>query len=247
MDDQPLIPAEPGPAAAPEATPETAPPATTWQRMVALLGIGILVGLGAGWLLFRDAGPGAPRAAAPGDAPRAESHGVDVTNDPVLGPDDAPVTIVEFSDFDCPFCSRFATETAPRLRAQYGDRVRWVFLNYPLRSIHPRAYEAALAGECAHEQDRFWEWYDAMFSGRYDTTPGGLRAAAAAIGLDGKRFHACLNDAEHAQEVAADMREAEKFSIFGTPTFFINGRRLEGAQPAEAFAAVIDQALADES
>lgn len=211
-------------------------------RALSLLLIGLLAGLGLGWVLFRDAvAPGSARSAVEGA--RIESHGVDVTNDPVLGPEDAPVTIVEFSDFECPFCQRFATRTAPVLRAQYGDQVRWIFVNLPLRSIHPRAYEAALGGECAHEQGRFWPWYDTMFSGQFDTSDEGLKGAASAIGLDPKRFAECLANADYATEVAADLREAEKFYILGTPTFFINGQRIEGAQPAEAFAAVIDSIL----
>ena len=229
---------------------ETEPPAAAGSgvaRAASLLVIGLLVGLGAGWILFHEetgAGAGAAAQAEPlGDGSAAESHGVDVTNDPVLGSAGAPVTIVEFSDFDCPFCTRFATQTAPLLRRHYGDRVRWVFVNLPLRSLHPRAYDAALAGECAHAQEGFWAWYDAMFSGQFDSSERGLTAAARSIGLDADRFEQCLERADYASEVAADLREAEKFYIFGTPTFFINGQRLEGAQPPEAFATVIDSIL----
>jgi protein-disulfide isomerase len=216
-------------------------------RVASLLGIGLLVGLGVGWVLFHEESGGGASQAAPtaamGDGSRVESHGVEITNDPVLGRGDAPVTIVEFSDFDCPFCTRFATQTAPPLRRHYGDRVRWVFVNLPLQSIHPRAFDAALAGECAHAQNQFWPWYDAMFSGRFDSSESGLASAAQSIGLDTERFAQCVEDAEYASEVAADLREAEKFYILGTPTFFINGHRLEGAQPPEAFAAVIDSIL----
>ncbi|MFN2421164.1 MAG: DsbA family protein [Gemmatimonadota bacterium] len=227
---------------------EVEPPAAAGggvARAASLLVIGVLVGLGAGWILFHEeAGAGAAAQAEPlGDGSAAESHGVDVTNDPVLGSEGAPVTIVEFSDFDCPFCTRFATQTAPLLRRHYGDRVRWVFVNLPLRSLHPRAYDAALAGECAHAQEGFWAWYDAMFSGQFDSSERGLTAAARSIGLDADRFEQCLERADYASEVAADLREAEKFYIFGTPTFFINGQRLEGAQPPEAFATVIDSIL----
>jgi protein-disulfide isomerase len=241
--------AETHPAAGPPRY-ESEPPAAAGggaARAASLLVIGVLVGLGAGWLLFHEeagSGAGAAAQAEPlGDGSAAESHGVDVTNDPVLGSADAPVTIVEFSDFDCPFCTRFATQTAPLLRRHYGDRVRWVFVNLPLRSLHPRAYDAALAGECAHAQEGFWAWYDAMFSGQFDSSERGLTAAARSIGLDADRFEQCLERADYASEVAADLREAEKFYIFGTPTFFINGQRLEGAQPPEAFAAVIDSIL----
>lgn len=251
--DEPLGPDEPRSETSPDAgfldepvfpramEPAPAAPRSGAGRTLALLAIGLLGGLGAGYLLFRSEPVPVPSASATGGG--AESFGVDVTNDPVLGRDDAPITIVEFSDFDCPFCTRFATQTAPRLRAQYGQDIRWVFVNLPLQGLHPRAYEAALAGECAHDQDRFWAWYDAMFSGRFDSSNEGLAAAAREIGVNMGRWEQCVAQADHAGEVAADLREAEKFYILGTPTFFVNGHRLEGAQPAEAFAAVIDSIL----
>ncbi|MDX1623843.1 MAG: thioredoxin domain-containing protein [Gemmatimonadota bacterium] len=219
-------------------------------RMASLVVVGLVLGLAAGWIVWRgEPGPtgevpGPPVRTSP--SPETVVEGVDVTNDPTLGPADAPVTIVEFSDFECPFCTRFANRTAPALRRQYGDRIRWIFVNNPLRSIHPDAYDAALAGECAAAQDRFWDFYDAMFAGGTDASDPAVRSAAGKIGLDMEEFEACWRDARYAEELAADMREAQKFYILGTPTFFINGRRLEGAQPPEAFAAVIDSILASE-
>jgi protein-disulfide isomerase len=215
-------------------------------RTAILVGAAALVGLAAGWLAFRTSD------GATGDRPAVESgvdivEGVDVSHDPVLGPADAPVTIVEFSDFECPFCSRFARETAPALRRQYGDDIRWIFVNYPLQSIHPNAYEAALAGECAAEQERFWPFYDALFSGRYQLTRGDYARAAAEIGLDEPRFEACYENADPAAEVALDIEEGQKFYILGTPTFYVNGKRMEGAQRPEAFAAVIDSILSQGS
>ena len=215
-------------------------------RAASLLVVGAIAGLAIGWLAWRasDAPPSAPAAGVPA-AGVEYVEGVDVSNDPVLGPADAPVTIVEFSDFECPFCSRFAQQTAPALRRQYGDSLRWIFVNYPLRSIHPNAYEAALAGECAAEQDRFWPFYDALFSGRYPLSASGYDDAAREAGLDTRRFETCYENADHAAEVALDMKEGEKFYILGTPTFYVNGKRMEGAQRPEAFAAVIDSILSD--
>ncbi|CAN5145797.1 hypothetical protein BH18GEM1_BH18GEM1_03960 [soil metagenome] len=215
-----------------------------------LVVVGVLLGLAVGWVVWRgvrDSPAGADSDAAaplPGAAAGTVFEGVDISNDPVLGPEDAPVTIVEFSDFECPFCSRFARQTAPRLRSQYGDDIRWIFVNNPLQSIHPRAYDLALAGECAHEQEKFWEWYDAAFSDRYGTSDGGIAMAAQSIGLDEARFESCYREADHAAEVAADLAEAQKFYILGTPTFFLNGQRIEGALPAETFATTIDSILA---
>ena len=214
-------------------------------RTVGWIALGLIAGLAAGWLVWRGG------EASPGDGSAPESaagveyvHGVDVSNDPVLGPPNAPITIVEFSDFECPFCSRFARSTAPALRRQYGDRIRWIFVNYPLRSIHPNAYEAALAGECAADQGRFWPFYDALFSGRHPLSGDGYAAVAGEIGLDEERFETCYRNADPAHEVLLDIQEGEKFYILGTPTFYVNGKRMEGAQRPEAFAAVIDSILA---
>ncbi len=240
----PIGPPPEPPIGPPTGPPPPAPEAGRLASAAALVTLGLLAGLAVGWVLFRS--EPSPTGATPMGqvAGVTGAFGVDVTNDPELGPPDAPITIVEFSDFDCPFCTRFATRTAPQLRRQYGDRIRWVFLNLPLQSIHPRAYDAALAGECAHEQTKFWEWYDAMFSGRFDSSRAGLARAAQSIGLDPERFDQCLTHAEYASEVAADVREADKFFINGTPTFFVNGQRLSGAQPAEVFATIIDSLLA---
>jgi protein-disulfide isomerase len=209
-----------------------------------MLVLGVLIGLGIGWLAWRET-PGSGRAVAAG--PSSEStvlvHGVDVGADPVLGPENAPITIVEFSDFECPFCEKFARETAPALRRQYGDKIRWIFVNNPLQSIHPKAYDLALAGECAHEQGLFWQWYDVIFSGRFGTDDEAVAAAGRAIEVDEEQFEACYRNADHAAEVATDLKEAQKFYILGTPTFFVNGQRLEGALPAEVFAEVIDELL----
>jgi protein-disulfide isomerase len=205
---------------------------------------GMVFGLAIGWVAWHG-GPGSSATAAGGTGPSAGSYveGVDVSHDPIMGPDDAPVTIVEFSDFECPFCQRFATRTAPLLRRQYGENVRWIFVNLPLQSIHPRAYDAALAGECVAEQGMFWDYYDALFSGRWAMSDEGLTAAAVAVGVESDRFTECFQSAHFAAEVAADLKESRKFYILGTPTFFVNGRRLEGAQPPEAFAAIIDSIL----
>jgi protein-disulfide isomerase len=211
-------------------------------RTAVLVAAGVLAGLAVGWLAFRQS-EGAAGSRPPVAAGIAIVEGVDVSHDPVLGPAGAPVTIVEFSDFECPFCSRFARETAPALRRQYGDQIRWIFVNYPLQSIHPNAYEAALAAECATEQERFWPYYDALFSGRFELSSSGYAAAAKEVDLDPERFDACYRNADHAEEVALDIKEGGKFYILGTPTFYVNGRRMEGAQRPEAFAAVIDSIL----
>lgn len=237
---------EPGPEA-----PERGARGLGLGRGAGLLIVGLLAGLAVGWLAWQSgggtsvSGSGPMNAVDPGE--RATVEGVEVTRDPVLGPDDAPVTIVEFSDFECPFCARFANNTAPALRRQYGDRIRWIFVNNPLQSIHPRAYDAGLAGECAAEQEKFWDFYGAAFSGRYGLSNAGLMDIGREIGVEMERYRTCFENAEYADEMAEDIKEGQKFYILGTPTFFINGHRLEGAQPPEAFASVIDSILAEGS
>ena len=222
-------------------------------RGAGLLVVGLLAGLAVGWLAWHG---GDGRGSQPSGSERMNTvepderkmvEGVDVTLDPVLGPEDAPVTIVEFSDFECPFCARFANNTAPALRRHYGDKIRWIFVNNPLQSIHPRAYDAGLASECAAEQDAFWDFYDAAFSGRYGLSNADLMEIGRDIGVDMEQYRSCYESAEYAEEMAEDIKEGQKFYILGTPTFFINGRRMEGAQPPEAFATVIDSILQAES
>lgn len=239
MDDSPVTPEVP-------AAPSVGDRQRGLGPAASMLVLGILIGLGIGWLAWRGT-PGSGPAVAAGPLPTSAGstlvHGVDVSADPILGPENAPITIVEFSDFECPFCKKFARETVPALRRQYGDKIRWIFVNNPLQSIHPKAFDLALAGECAHEQGHFWEWYDVMFSDRFGTNDEAVEAAGRAIGVDEERFNACYLNADHAAEVAADLKEAQKFYILGTPTFFVNGQRLEGALPAEIFAEVIDEIL----
>ena len=249
MDDPSLIDPSPSESISPEPT-SNEPPQRDGRggfRTAGLIAVGALVGIAIGWIAWRGSDSGAGSSVS-GAAPTTGvelADGVDVSHDPVLGSADAPVTIVEFSDFECPFCSRFATQTAPALRRQYGDRIRWIFVNYPLRSIHPNAYEAALAGECAAEQGRFWPFYDEIFSGRHPLSGSGYSDAAGAIELDEERFETCYRNGDHAEEVALDIKEGEKFYILGTPTFYVNGKRMEGAQRPEAFALVIDSLLAE--
>lgn len=191
-----------------------------------------------------DLGAGGPtvEAAAEVDAP-AESlasagpeapAGVNISNDPRLGSPTAPVTVVEFSDFQCPHCATFHTEIFPALRSLYGDQVRWVFVNrfFPQ---HDMAERAAMAGECAARQGRFWEFADPVFRDQENLSRSMLDDIAAQIGLDPASYRSCMDNAETASEVAADQAEGERLRVDGTPTFFINGRRVVGAQPVEVW------------
>lgn len=170
---------------------------------------------------------------------------VDVSpdDDPAWGPENAKVTVIEFSDFQCPYCRRFHEETLPQLRALYGDRIRFVYRDLPLTSIHGFAQGAAEAAECANEQGRFWEYHDLLFQNQTALQTPDLKAYAARLGLNQAAFDACVDSHKYADEVNADIDDASAAAVTGTPTFFINGRRLVGAQPLSAFQQAIDAAL----
>ena len=174
------------------------------------------------------------------DAPRSEVA-VD-PDDPALGPASAPVTIVEFSDFQCPFCQRVAP-TLKRVRDAYGDRVRIVWKDFPLTSIHPQAFKAAEAAQCAREQGKFWEYHDRLFGNQQALQVESLKKYAADAGLDAAKFASCLDTAKYAERVQAQMGVGAKLGVNSTPAVFINGRLLTGAQPYETFVAVIDEEL----
>jgi len=161
---------------------------------------------------------------------------------PAMGPADAKVTIVEFSDFQCPFCSR-AKEVVDKVMADYKGKVRLVFRDYPL-PFHDKATKAAEAGQCANEQKKFWEMHDYMFANQDGLAVEQLKAGAKSKGLDAKQFDACLDSGKFASNVQEDLKAGQALGVEGTPHFFINGRVLSGAQPYEKFKEVIDSELA---
>jgi protein-disulfide isomerase len=174
------------------------------------------------------------------EEPRTE---VEVAGHPAKGPETAPVTIVEFSDFECPFCSR-VVPTIDQVRGRYGDKVRIVFRQFPLNSIHPNAQKASEASLCANDQGKFWEMHDAMFADQKKLSIADLKATAARLGLDAAKFDACLDGGTYSERVAADVKAGSEAGVSGTPAIFINGRMLSGAQPFEALSKVIDEELA---
>lgn len=176
---------------------------------------------------------------------------IDVDDNPAKGPADAKVLIVEFSDFQCPYCARFTQQTLPSILSEYSDRVRFVFMNFPLTSIHPDALKAAEASECAYDQGAFWEYHDLLFQNQSALDVESLKSYAASLGLNTNEFNDCLDSGEKTDDVEKDMTAAQKavqeanLDRFGTPAFFINGKHFGGAQPFEAFKQVIDAALAE--
>jgi protein-disulfide isomerase len=164
-------------------------------------------------------------------------------NNPSKGPAGAPVTVVEFSDFQCPFCAR-VTPTLKKLEEAYAGKIRIVFRDLPLLSIHKNAAVAAEAAACANEQGKFWDMHDRLFANQAKLTAPELKEHAAALGLDTAAFNTCLDSGKYTAEWRKDSEEANRLGLSGTPAFFINGRLLSGAQPYEAFAQVIDEELA---
>ncbi|MFQ5620919.1 MAG: DsbA family protein [Candidatus Nanoarchaeia archaeon] len=192
------------------------------------------------------AGPAAAPTARPSvPTPNPTIDMKTVVDDGVYkGDKDAPVTIVEFSDFECPFCGRFYRDTLPQITEKYINtgKVRFVYRNFPL-SFHPNAQKAAEAAECAEDQDKFWEMHDLLFgkgvSGGVDT----FKQFAVSLGLDTSEFNNCLDSGKHASEVQKDFRDGQAAGISGTPGFVINGKLLSGAQPFAVFQQAIEDAL----
>ncbi len=164
-------------------------------------------------------------------------------DDPIKGSADAPITIIEFADFQCPFCQRHAQETYPQLVAQYGDKIRFIYKDFPLSSIHPEAYPAAIAGQCALAQNAFWDYHDLLFSGRLELGRETYLAYATELGLDIDAFTTCLDNQTYAQSVQEDYNIGTDLGVSSTPTFFINGIAVVGAQPFSLFSQIIDYEL----
>ncbi len=161
---------------------------------------------------------------------------------PALGPESAAVTIVEFSDFQCPYCSRIVP-TLKQVAENYAEDVRLVFRQFPLHSIHPEAQKAAEASLCASDQDKFWEMHDSMFENQSALAVADLKSQAAELGLDATAFNECLDSGRYAKQVDDDLAAGISAGVSGTPAVFINGRFLSGAQPYEAISAIIDDEL----
>jgi len=161
---------------------------------------------------------------------------------PSRGPEDAPITLVEFSDFECPFCVR-VLPTLDQVEETYGDQVRIVYRQFPLNAIHPNAQLSAEASLCADAQGKFWEMHDAIFEARGKADAEQLKTIAAGLGLDSEIFDGCLDSREFRDRVLEDMEAGRQAGVTGTPALFINGRFLSGAQPFSVVSRVIDDEL----
>jgi protein-disulfide isomerase len=194
----------------------------------------------------------AQQAAAQGAGGQAEApqevqrYPVPEDDDYVFGSADAPITIIEFSDYECPFCQRWHNEAWPQIKAKYGDQIRLVYRDFPLESIHPNATAAAEAANCAGEQDQYYQYNELLFSGQKPLELATYEAYAQVIGLDMDAFNTCVAERRYQQEVQDDLSFASEFGVRSTPTFFINGLAVVGAQPFEVFDQIISMELAGE-
>lgn len=160
---------------------------------------------------------------------------------PAIGPDAAPVTIVEFSDFQCPYCQQ-SVQVLKELRHVYGDKIRLVYRDYPGPN-HPYARQAAQAAQCAGEQGKFWEYHDLLFERQKPGQGWDFAVLARELGLQQRAFEDCLHSGRFGDEITKDLQEGLRLGITSTPTFLVNGRPLVGAQPLAAFQALIDRLL----
>jgi protein-disulfide isomerase len=180
---------------------------------------------------------------------------VSVDNDPFKGERTAKVTLIEFSDYQCPFCARFSRETLPKIEEEYiaTGKLTYVFRDFPIVSIHKDAFKAAEAANCAGDQKKYWEMHDRLFANQKSLKPEDLPKHAEALGLDRAAFETCLKSEKHFKEVQADLRDGLKAGVKSTPTFFLGLTQknnkitaatiVEGAQPYAAFKEAIDALL----
>ncbi|MBT4651269.1 thioredoxin domain-containing protein [Candidatus Woesearchaeota archaeon] len=176
----------------------------------------------------------------------SEVFEVSMDDDAVKGNLNAPVTIIEFSDFECPFCGKYVETTYPEIVKNYIDtgNVNYVFRDFPL-DFHPDAQKAAEAAECAGEQEKYWEMHDLLFANQELLSVNDLKQYALDLSLDSEEFNSCLDSGEMAEEVQKDLQDGQAYGVTGTPAFFINGKLISGAQPYEAFEQEIEAALAE--
>ena len=210
-----------------------------------------LIVLGLVWIRDSGSNPtggtGAPTAALP--SVLAPSAPVDmkalVDDDPFLGDENAPVTIIEFSDYQCPFCGRFFSQTLPQIKEKYikTGKVRLVDRDFPLDSIHSQATPAALAANCAGEQGKYFEYHDKIFENQPSLGIASLKQWAEELGLDVTAWERCIADPAQLQEVRKDLADGSAVGIQGTPGFFINGQLVSGAQPYTVFEQIIEAEL----
>jgi protein-disulfide isomerase len=221
-------------------------PGAVAAAVVAFAAVGIFaLGMFTHSKFFNEGGGGQPAVAAQA-TPTPGPVEVSVDDDPALGPADAKVTIIEFGDFECPGCGSFNTQTLPQILSNYGDRVRFVFRDFPLTGSHQYALKAAEAADCANEQGAYWKYHDLLYNNQSALDDASLKNYAASLGLDTATFNQCLDTDKYMSEIQKDYQDGITAGVQGTPGFFIlvNGMPLNlGAY--STWSAAIDAALAE--
>lgn len=214
----------------------------------------VMIAQGGGTIKLSNGGTGsntvaaaAPAAPSVPSAPSAPAAPTSVTvalkaDDHIRGPENAKLTIVEFSDFQCPFCGRFEP-TVARILTEYKDQVRLVYRHFPLESIHPNARPAAEASECASEQGKFWEFHDKLFLGQDSLSADFYSKTARELGLNVAKFDACVKDRKYSARVDEDYQSGLAAGVQGTPHTIVGTTPISGALPYESVKQVVDAAL----
>ena len=227
--------------------------ATLWQIISGVLGLLFVISLFTGGFGIKKSNPTGAAIANPPNLPTAPSAPSVPTNvdmkslqddDAFKGEKNAPVVIVEFSDYQCPFCQRFYQQTLGQIEQQYikSGKVKLVYRDFPL-DFHPNAQKAAEAAECAGEQNKYWEMHNKLFESGVEGGVATFKVYAKDLGLDTGKFDTCLDSGKTASEVKKDMQDGSAAGISGTPGFIINGQLISGAQPFSVFQQVIEANL----
>lgn len=215
--------------------------------LVVFLLFGFVLGLTVGYMTW-GANPiqkqvaVVPTAQAPGAGQAQGRIEIPIGTAPVWGPENATVTIIEFSDYECPFCTKWHNEVWPQIQKAYPNQIRLVYKDFPL-DIHANASPAALAARCANDQNKYWQFHDRLLSGK-PLSAKYFETIATDLGLDLTKWKDCQTSKKYNKDIEADYTFGGQLGITGTPTFFINNIRLVGAQPFSAFKQIIDQELA---
>ena len=238
----------------PPPLPVVAPPAPTpryrsrpYHVHAAFLPLVFLLGLGIGYLVWDRSAKTVPTVVDPAAATAqqtAKRYDIPLGNDPSFGPQNAPVTLVMFSDYQCPYCRKWYSDEFKTLQSDYKNKIRFVYKDFPLSELHENAEPAALAARCAGEQGKYWEYQDLLFTSPQGLGSDALVSYARGLNLNATSFSDCVSSQKYKTQVEADYEFAANIGVQSTPTFFINGLALIGAQPIEVFKQAIDQELA---
>ena len=213
-----------------------------------LVALSFFVGILVGYVAWGRS-PAAPStaAAAVAAAPTksvARRYEIPTRGFYAIGPANAAITLVEFSDYQCPYCQKWHDQVYEQLMAAYPGKIRLVYRNLPLTQLHPQAMNAAEAAMCAGDQNVYWEYHEKLFENSAALSDGLYASLAEELGLDASTFESCMADDKHLAAIQADMQFALDLGVQSTPTFFINGLAIVGAQPLSVFQQVIDDELA---